>query len=79
MKGIIKRGSSRFTGVSKYRASGKWIANIKVKGRVLHLGYYGFQADAAIAHNTHVAWLGLDRPLNVIPLEDYQHDLGTIL
>jgi hypothetical protein len=39
-----------------------------------HLGAFAFEADAAIAVNYQVAYLGLDRPLNQVPLEEYAHD-----
>ena len=39
-----------------------------------HLGAFAFEADAAIAVNYHVAYLGLDRPLNQVPLKEYAHD-----
>jgi hypothetical protein len=52
----------------------KWTARLKVKGQKLYLGSFGFKADAAICWNYHVAYLGLDRPLNEISADEMYHD-----
>lgn len=65
--GISPKKTSRFSGVTK--RYDKWGAQI-----MQHLGAFAFEADAAIAVNYHVAYLGLDRPLNQVPLEEYAHD-----
>ena len=57
-------------GVSKH--GNKWPARLKLSGRMLYLGIFGFKSDAAICWNTHVACMGLDRPLNEIA--EYHHD-----
>jgi hypothetical protein len=57
-------------GVSKH--GNKWVAKLKLSGRMLYLGVFGFKSDAVICWNTHVAYMGLDRPLNEIT--EYQHD-----
>jgi hypothetical protein len=65
--------SSHFTGDRGVRRHGnKWRACLKLNGRLLVLGALGFKSDAAICWNTHVAYLGLDRPLNEIT--EYHHD-----
>ena len=38
-------------------AQRKWRARIRVKRRLLHLGSYAFETDAAIAYNTHAGYL----------------------
>jgi len=70
---IEHRKSSRFVGVRAH-SPGKWEARLTLNGRTLQLGLFGFEGDAAIAYNFHVAWLGLDRPLNPITEEDWHHD-----
>jgi hypothetical protein len=40
------------------------------------IGEWGIRHDAIVAYNTHVAWLGLDRPLKRVPDEDPQ---GTFM
>jgi hypothetical protein len=65
--GMSPKKTSRFSGVTK--RYDKWGAQI-----MQHLGAFAFEADAAIAVNYQVAYLGLDRPLNQVPLEEYAHD-----
>ena len=62
--------SSRYRGVSK--RGDKWEAHIVVNRKQLWIASFGFESDAAIAYNTHVAYLGLDRPLNQIT--EFEHD-----
>ena len=57
-------------GVGKH--GNKWPARLKLNGRMLYLGIFGFKSDAAICWNTHVAYFGLDRPLNQIT--EFNHD-----
>ena len=57
-------------GVSKH--GNKWLAKLKLNGRMLYLGIFGFKSDAAICWNTQVAYMGLDRPLNEIT--EFHHD-----
>ena len=57
-------------GVSKH--GNKWPAKLKLNGRLLLLGSFAFKSDAAICWNYHVAYLGLDRPLNQIT--EFNHD-----
>ena len=68
----IRPRSSRFAGVSFHH--GKWKAQLSIDGRQRHLGRFGFEGDAAICYNAHVAWLGLNRPLNPITEKDWHHD-----
>lgn len=43
--------SSRFVGVSRQKATGKWVARIKINGRLVHLGSFSFEKDAAKAYD----------------------------
>ena len=45
------KGSSNFKGVSRLKRTGKWQAQIKNKGRSIHLGYFDDEIDAANAYN----------------------------
>ncbi|WP_051287551.1 AP2 domain-containing protein [Paenibacillus taiwanensis] len=42
-----KNGSSKYRGVSKNKETGKWIARIKVNGKMIYLGTYGTEIEAA--------------------------------
>jgi HNH endonuclease len=66
--------SRQFRGVTRdySRRSRPWAVSLKAKGRTLHLGAFGFKSDAAICWNYHVAYLGLDRPLNQVA--GYHHN-----
>jgi hypothetical protein len=66
--------SSRFYGVTFNKERGKWRAYLSLDGRTVDLGRFAFEGDAAIAYNFHVAWLGLQRPLNTITEADWHHD-----
>jgi hypothetical protein len=45
-----KGGSSEYTGVSWSKATSKWRSQLTVQGKVLHLGYFEFELDAAEAY-----------------------------
>jgi hypothetical protein len=64
--------TSRFIGVRLRH--GRWEAQLGINGEVVQLGTFGFESDAAIAWNTHVAYLRLPRPLNAIPEDEMWHD-----
>jgi hypothetical protein len=64
--------TSRFIGV-RLRHS-RWEAQLGIGGEVVQLGTFGFEVDAAIAYNTHIAYLGLRRELNAIPAYEMWHD-----
>jgi len=46
-----KSMSSIYKGVSLNKPNGKWIAHIKINGKVIHLGYFFSEVDAAMAYN----------------------------
>ena len=46
-----KGSSSKFLGVSKHTASGKWQAYIRVNGKNTNLGYFKKEEDAAKAYD----------------------------
>jgi hypothetical protein len=56
------RGSSRYTGVSWRSKPNKWVANIKIDGKTIHLGNFTNEDDAARKYDEAAARLG--RPLN---------------
>jgi hypothetical protein len=68
------RPTNLFYGASYNEPYGKWLAYFSVNGKRMQFGYFPFEGDAAICVNAHVAYLGLERPLNVITEADWHHD-----
>src|SRR6516162_9610378 len=65
---------SRYKGLSA-TPGGKWRTQIFVDGRLLYLGGYRFETDAAIAYNYHAAhYLGNFATLNNLIRIKYMHD-----
>jgi hypothetical protein len=50
-KGPSSLNKSGFRGVHKFKATGKYQAQIRVNGKLLHLGYFIDRFDAARAYN----------------------------
>jgi AP2 domain len=48
---LPQQHSSRYRGVRWYRRVGKWMAQIKINGRAIHLGYFLIEEDAAHAYD----------------------------
>jgi len=46
---MYSNNTSGFTGVSKDKASGKWVSSIKIMGKSIHLGYFDKKTDAISA------------------------------
>ena len=46
-----KRTSSIYKGVCFHTRIGKWIANIKIDGKLKHLGYFTTEREAGMAYN----------------------------
>ena len=46
-----KSCSSKYTGVCRYRKTGKWLASISIDNTKKHLGYFTSEKDAALAYN----------------------------
>ena len=46
--------TSRYIGVSRHKASGKWQANIRVPGKQLYLGLYPTELAAALAREAYI-------------------------
>jgi len=44
-------GTSRYKGVHWHKEHRKWQAQIQHQGRMIHIGYYDYEADAAIAYD----------------------------
>jgi hypothetical protein len=50
-RGSHQGGTSKFKGVSWYKRSQRWAAQIQVDGKKIHLGRFGNECVAAIAYN----------------------------
>ena len=60
-------GTSKFKGVGWFKASRKWRALIKVKGRLIYLGLFEVETDAAVAYNNAaLRYFGEFARLNII-------------
>jgi len=47
-----KKGcSSEYTGVSWFKPTSKWVSKIQIQGKLLHLGYFEFELDAAAIYD----------------------------
>jgi hypothetical protein len=46
-----KNSSSKYLGVSWYRAGNKWHSQIRINGNVKHLGFFAKELDAAVAYD----------------------------
>ena len=50
-QGLSRRNTSGYKGVSWHRPAGLWTVNIRVEGRVTHLGYFEDPVEGARAYN----------------------------
>ena len=62
VKGSHAGGTSHFKGVSWYKSRSKWVAQIQIDGKRIHLGCFDDEEAAARAYDEAAARLG--RPLN---------------
>lgn len=58
-----KAGEIKYVGIIKARTKGKFIARLKKDGKLLHLGTYSTQEEAARAYDAELIKLG-ERPIN---------------
>mmetsp|Transcript_6806 Transcript_6806/g.12632 ORF Transcript_6806/g.12632 Transcript_6806/m.12632 type:complete len:178 (+) Transcript_6806:348-881(+) len=56
--GSHRTSSSRYTGVCWYRSSRKWMANIFICGKKVHLGYFNSEKEAALSYDKAAAAMG---------------------
>jgi hypothetical protein len=68
----VSKPTNRFYGVAPNNNK-KWIARIQLGRERKYLGQFRFEVDAAICVNAHIAYLGLDLPLNIIPEGEWCH------
>jgi hypothetical protein len=54
--------------------SGKWQSRLRINRKLKYLGSFGDEGTAAVCYNFHIAWLGLNKPMNVITEADWIHD-----
>ena len=45
-----KGSSSKYTGVTWYKTSNKWLSNIRINGKMKHLGYFTDEIEASKAY-----------------------------
>ena len=50
-RGSLRNSSSKYKGVSWYKAYGKWMASIRKSGKNVFLGYFSKEDSAAFAYN----------------------------
>ena len=60
---VVKTTSSKFRGVSWFKPTQKWRAQITIDGKRTYLGHFNYEETAARKYDEHAARLG--RPLNV--------------
>jgi len=54
----IRRGASKYIGVSWYKNSNKWMASIRINGKQKHLGYFNDELDASKAYQNALKGIG---------------------
>ena len=65
--------SSRFKGINRH--GNGWQARIRIDGKQVSLGTFGWEIDAAICYNVHAGYyFGEFARLNRIPDGEYPHD-----
>lgn len=45
-----RKGTSKYTGVSWFSRDKKWKAQVQIDGKILHLGYFANESEAALAY-----------------------------
>ena len=53
-KGKMKEGASKYAGVTFSKANKKWMARIKIDGKLCHIGYYENEEEAAAVYTSAV-------------------------
>jgi hypothetical protein len=66
----ISKPTNRFFGVSYDK--GKWKAQLSLNRKQRKLGRFGYELLAACCVNAHIAYLNLDKPLNVIDPDEWK-------
>lgn len=64
---LCSTNTSGFRGVCWNKARSKWVTQIKVNNKKVHLGYFNTAVEGAIAYNNYVIENNLEHPLNIIP------------
>jgi len=65
-----KNTLSIYKGVTFHKRNNKWMAQIRINGKIIHLGYFDVETEAAKAYNAKAIELFLEfANLNIIPNE----------
>jgi len=64
------KNKNRFFGVTTHHD--KWRAQLTIDEKQETLGTFGHELLAAVCVNTHIAYLNLDKPLNVIDPNEWE-------
>lgn len=63
---LISTNTSGYRGVSWIKARSKWVAQIKVNNKKIHLGYFDTPEEGAIAYNNYIIENNLEHTLNPV-------------
>ena len=63
---LISTNTSGYRGVSWIKARSKWVAQIKVNNKKIHLGYFDTPEEGAVAYNNYIIENNLEHTLNII-------------
>ena len=72
---IFKNTSSKYVGVCWNKSRNKWRAQIQVNGKLVHIGYFENEIDAAISHDKYVFRNDLDNGFKQINCRLYPDEI----
>ncbi len=82
-RGKVRNNTSGYKGVFQLKGRKDWFSQIKVKGKIIYLGYFKTREEAALAYNNaavlhHGEFARLNEILPTFePFADYQTQEGT--
>ena len=72
---IFKNTSSKYVGVCWNKSRNKWRAQIQVNGKLVHIGYFENEIDAAISHDKYVFRNNMDNGFKQLNCRLYQNEI----